>query len=229
MTGRRLRVALVTPRFPPDTGGLEQYVGWLARMLHDSSRHEVVVVTTTAGRRPRTDTWHGVTVHRLATWATVSNTPVNPGWWWQVDRLLRQLDVDVVNAHAPVPGLADIAALRSSTPVVLTYHAGSMVKGGNWVDPLLRTYERRVLRRLFDSCAATVAVSPVSLAYGTGKGHLYHLVSTRRSSDPRLPARRASRRGCSTPDAWSAPPGGRACTCCSRRFPLFDAKCPTYG
>jgi glycosyltransferase involved in cell wall biosynthesis len=111
-------------------------------------------------------------VVRLGTWTKVSNTPVNPAWWSQLRRLLVDLRVDVVNAHAPVPGLADLAAFRSPVPVVLTYHAGSLVKGRATVDVLLRAYERHVLPRVFGRCADLVAVSPVSLAHSTGRAHL---------------------------------------------------------
>jgi hypothetical protein len=46
MTGAAtLHVALVTPRFPPDLGGLEGYVGWVAQTLHEAG-HEVTVITT---------------------------------------------------------------------------------------------------------------------------------------------------------------------------------------
>ena len=77
---------------------------------------------------------------------------MNPLWWWQLRRLLIRLDIDVVNAHAPVPGLADVAAFRSPVPVVMTYHSGSLVKGDHPVDVLLRAYERHVLPRVFDRC-----------------------------------------------------------------------------
>jgi glycosyltransferase involved in cell wall biosynthesis len=168
----RLRVALVTPRFPPDIGGLEGYVGWVADVLQESGRFDVTVITTGTGHRARLECYHGIPVHRLGTWMTVSNTPVNPLWWHQVRRLLRRLDIDVVNAHAPVPGLADIAAFTAPVPVVLTYHSGSLVKGDHPVDPLLRGYERHVLPRVFDRWGRLVAVSPVSMAHATGRAEL---------------------------------------------------------
>jgi glycosyltransferase involved in cell wall biosynthesis len=161
-----VRVAVVTPRFPPDPGGVEQYAAWVARTLRDRG-HEVVVITT--ARRAGTQDHHGIPVVRLGTWLTVSNTPVNPLWAVQLRRLLR--GVDVVSAHAPVPGLADLAAYVSPAPVVLTYHSGSLVKGSR-VDPLLRGYERAVLPRVFRRSKALVAVSPVSLAHGTGRATL---------------------------------------------------------
>lgn len=164
-----MKVAVVTPRFPPDAGGVEEYAAWVARTL-DIAGHEVVVITT--GDAAGESSYAGIPVIRLRAWRTVSNTPVNPRWWRQLRRLLVELDVDVVNAHAPVPGLADLAALTSPVPVVLTYHSGSLVKGGSRVDPLLRAYERHVLPRVFDRCAALVAVSPVALSHATGRAAL---------------------------------------------------------
>lgn len=172
MSARPLRVAVVTPRFPPEVGGLERYVGQVAEVLGRDPGFAVTVVTTGRSWRTRRETRQGVPVIRLGTWLTLSNTPLNPLWWVQLRRLLKRLDVDVVNAHAPVPGLADIAAFTSPVPVVLTYHAGSLVKGGHPVDPLLRAYERHVLPRVFARCAELVAVSPVSTAHATGRAHL---------------------------------------------------------
>ncbi|MEP9362046.1 glycosyltransferase family 4 protein [Nocardioides sp. CN2-186] len=164
-----MKVAIVTPRFPPDAGGVEEYAAWVARTLVDAG-HEVVVIST--GDTASRTTYDGIPVIRLRTWLTLSNTPVNPRWWRQLRRLLVELDVDVVNAHAPVPGLADLAALTSRVPVVLTYHSGSLVKGDSRVDPLLRAYERHVLPRVFDRCARLVAVSPVALSHATGRADL---------------------------------------------------------
>jgi len=166
-----VKVAVVTPRFPPEPGGVEQYAAWVARTLR-AAGHDVTVITTGRSRRATETSYDGIPVIRLGTWLTLSNTPVNPLWWWQVRRLLTRLQVDVVNAHAPVPGLADIAAFTSPVPVVLTYHAGSLVKGGHPADPLLRAYERRVLPRVFARAAELVAVSPVALSHATGRAHL---------------------------------------------------------
>ncbi len=191
---RPVRVALVTPRFPPDVGGLEGYVGWVAETLQGSGSYDVTVITT--GRSPRVahESYRGIPVVRLGTWLTLSNTRVNPLWWRQLRRLLTELDIDVVNAHAPVPGLADVAAFTAPVPVVLTYHAGSLVKGGHPVDALLRAYERHVLPRVFAGCVELIGVSPVSRAYATGRAHLVPPgVDTERFTPPATGAARAPR------------------------------------
>lgn len=166
-----MRVAVVTPRFPPDPGGAEQYAAWVARTMRDAG-HEVLVITTGDSTRTSRHDHDGIPVVRLGRWLTLSNTPVSPLWLRQMPRLLREWKIDVVNAHAPVPGLADVTAYTSRVPVVLTYHAGSLVKGGHPVDPLLRTYERWVLPRVFARATELVAVSPTALTHATGRARL---------------------------------------------------------
>ena len=164
---------MVTPRYPPHLGGVESYAAWVARTCRDAG-HEVLVLTTAEGRHGSRDVQDGIDVVRLGSWFTVSNTPLSPLWWWQVRRVLRTFAPDVVNVHSPVPGLADLTAYAAGrTPVVMTYHSGSLVKGvGAPVDALLRAYERHVLPRVFRRCDRLVAVSPVSTAYATGRAEI---------------------------------------------------------
>lgn len=173
-SARRTRVLLVAPRFPPDVGGMESYAGWVAEVLRDTPGFDVMVLSTTPAQRGLTERVNGVEVIRLPTLATVSNTPVHPWWPARVARLVRRLQPDVINLHAPVPGLADVTAFTAGrTPLVLTYHAGSLAKGiGGPVDALLRGYERHLLPRVFERCTELIAVSPVSLAFHTGRATL---------------------------------------------------------
>ncbi|MCH5673541.1 glycosyltransferase family 4 protein [Streptomyces gilvus] len=167
---RRTRtVAVVAPYYPPKVGGVENYAARITRAVADDPALRAVVITTnTAGRRTRVTVDGGVPVVRLGTWARLSNTPMSPLWPLQLRRWMRRMRVDVVNAHAPVPGLGDVAVtLSGRRPAVLTYHAGSMRKGTSGaVDRVIDLYERHVLPRVFDRVETLVAVSPVSLAAG---------------------------------------------------------------
>jgi glycosyltransferase involved in cell wall biosynthesis len=166
---RRLRrVAVVAPYYAPRVGGLERYAQRVAEALRDAPDLEPVVVTANhLGRRDEFAEVDGVPVVRLGGAVQLSNTPVNLFWYWRMRVLLRRLRVDLVNAHSPVPYLADVAvAAAGRRPVVLTYHAGSMAKGRPVVDAAIRGYERHVLPRLFGRAAAVVPVSPTSLAHG---------------------------------------------------------------
>jgi glycosyltransferase involved in cell wall biosynthesis len=169
-TGRSVpTVALVTPYYPPKIGGVERYVAELARGLAADGAFRPVVITTAAkGRRTTRSVQDGVTVIRLGVWLRISNTPLSPLWPLQVRRWLRRTGADLVNAHAPVPGLGDVAVLCAGRrPVVFTYHAGTMhkgVDGSGLADRVIAGYERRVLPRVFARCDVPVPVGPSSLA-----------------------------------------------------------------
>ena len=168
---RPLTVALVAPHYPPRIGGVERYVAELARGLAADSRFTPVVLTTASrGLRTRVSVEDGVRVIRLGVWLRVSNTPLSPLWPLQVRHWLRRTGADVVNAHAPVPGLGDVAVLMSGRRgVAVTYHAGTMDKGetgSGLANRLIAGYERRVLPRVFARCDTPVPAGPTSLAAG---------------------------------------------------------------
>ena len=145
----------------------------MVQALHDSPRHDVVVVCTNESRRTVVESRDGVTVIRLPTLFKISNSPIHPLWPLLLSRLFRRLDIDVIHAHAPVPGLADVAAFTAGTrPVVLTYHSGSLLKGIRWIDFFLTQYEKHWLPKVFNRCVALGAVSPVSKSYETGRAVL---------------------------------------------------------
>ncbi|MFG2769942.1 glycosyltransferase family 4 protein [Streptomyces sp. NPDC048350] len=166
---RRARtVAVVAPNFPPRRGGVEHYAHRVAQAVAaDPGMRAAVITASTTGWRTSVGVEDGVPVVRLGTWVRHLNTPVNPLWPFQLRRWLRRLRVDVVHAHAPAPGLGDLAiACSGRRPAVMTYHAGSMLQGHKDVDLLVRAYERYALPRVFARADALVASSPVSLAFG---------------------------------------------------------------
>ncbi|MGW5482763.1 glycosyltransferase family 4 protein [Streptomyces sp. NPDC004008] len=167
LEGRRPRtVAVVAPYYPPKVGGVENYAAQIASAIaRDPALRSVVITTNPANRRTGVTVADGVPVVRLGTWARLSNSPLSPLWPFQLRVWLRRMQVDVINTHAPVPGLADLAvALRGRRPTVVTYHSGSMLKGEPAADRIIRCYERHVLPWVFARAQALIAVSPVSLA-----------------------------------------------------------------
>ncbi|HLL67799.1 MAG TPA: glycosyltransferase family 4 protein [Micromonosporaceae bacterium] len=162
------RVAIVAPYFPPRIGGLERYAHRIATAVRDAPDLEPIVITTNhLGRRSRFDHVDGIPTLRLGGAVRLSNTPVNLLWPWRLRRIFRHQRIDIVNAHAPVPYLADVATMVAGRrPVLLTYHAGSMAKGRQPVDVVVRAYERLVLPEILRRAATVVSVSPASLAHG---------------------------------------------------------------
>lgn len=164
-------VAVVSSYYPPKIGGVENYAARIAEAVAaEPGMRAVVLTTNTEGRRTRVSVENGVKVVRLGPWLKLSNSPINPLWPFQVRRRLRRERVDVVNAHAPVPGLADIAVFAAKRrPTVLTYHAGTMHKQdaeGGLANRIIAVYERSVLPRLMARATVPVAVAPGSMAYG---------------------------------------------------------------
>ncbi len=159
MTARTL--LLVTPYFPPAGGGLEHYAQRIGEELATDFGWRVVVATSGSSRTRTTHERVGsLDVHRLPTQLRVSNTPVGITWRRELRRIIRRYRPDVVNAHAPVPGLADIAGtLRREVPFVLTYHAGAMHKGRPLADAAVASYEATFGRYLLDHADWIIASS----------------------------------------------------------------------
>ena len=162
-------VAFVSAYYPPKVGGVENYVARLARAVAEQQDLEPVVITTRpSGLRTEVTREDGVRVVRLGAWLRLSNSPISPLWPIQVRRWLRRTDARIVNAHAPVPGLADVAlAVAGRRRTVFTYHAGTMhkgVPGSALADRLIARYERHVLPRVFGKADVPVPVGPSSLA-----------------------------------------------------------------
>lgn len=116
-------VAVVTPYYYPQTGGLENYARHSVQTLCQAGFRVVVFTSAHEGKRRVIDEVDGVTVYRLPRLFRVLHTPVHPLWPLWLRRLLAREDVAVINVHTPVPVMADAARIaRGSRPVIVTYH-----------------------------------------------------------------------------------------------------------
>jgi rhamnosyl/mannosyltransferase len=133
-----MKVLIATPYFWPQVGGMENYARFLARGLSEAGCEVVVVCGDRAVRRPTLDEVDGYPVWRLPVWRVVSNTPVNLAWWRQLRRIIRTERPDVINAHTPVPFMVDMVTWAAGRlPVVVTYHAATLLKPGSALMRLL--------------------------------------------------------------------------------------------
>jgi len=140
------KILFVSPYFKPHTGGLENYVSNIEKGLRDLDWETVVVTSNEKGRGFQEEIIDGVKVYRLPTLFKISNTPINPLWYFYLKKILKNEKPDIINGHAPVPFISDMAALASGTiPFVLTYHAGSMKKGKLIFDVIIWLYEHILL------------------------------------------------------------------------------------
>ena len=156
-----MKVLIATPYFWPQVGGMENYARFLAQGLADTGCEIVVVCGDTTVRRPTRDKVDGHVVWRLPIWRVVSNTPVNPLWFFQLRRIIRTERPDVINAHTPVPFMVDMVMLAADRwPVVVTYHAATLIKPSGVLMSLLTHAYLAVQRLTLARARAIVAVSP---------------------------------------------------------------------
>lgn len=106
-----MRIAQLTPYYPPHTGGVEVYVRELTNMLRDRG-HDVSVYTTDVGTSDDTDRQ----VKRFRA-LPLDYAPFVPHLSTKLDRALES--VDLVHTHLPPPFFA---AAAPDYPHVLTYH-----------------------------------------------------------------------------------------------------------
>jgi glycosyltransferase involved in cell wall biosynthesis len=126
-----MKILIAVPYYFPRVGGLENYAKALAEGLA-ASGHRVVVVCGDHVRQATREKQGRVTVYRLPIWFKVSNTPVNPLWFFMLRRIIRTEQPDLINGHTPVPSMVDMAALAAGqVPLVVTYHAATLRKPGN--------------------------------------------------------------------------------------------------
>jgi glycosyltransferase involved in cell wall biosynthesis len=113
-----MRISLVSPGFPPQLGGVEVVVGYLADALYGHG-HQVTVYA----QRPRGSSFpasHDYPVRRFADWNRSGEFPVAPGLaraLWRDRRLF-----DVIHAHSFHAAPATMAATIPRVPLVFTPH-----------------------------------------------------------------------------------------------------------
>lgn len=159
--GKTLKILFVSAYFPPELGGVESYVFNIARVLKQTHNVEVVVVTSNAnGKEQICEVYSGIKVYRLPILIRISNTPINPLWYFLIKKIIQEEKPDLINSHQPVPFIGDIAALASGkTPFVLSYHSGTMRKNKLPADILINLYEKLILPLTAKKATKIICVS----------------------------------------------------------------------
>src|SRR5437667_4672077 len=109
------KIIIVTPYFYPRTGGLENYAFNIAKGLKKKNRWNVTVITSNhLGNKKTKEFIEGIKIYRLPILFKISNTPINPMWYFDIKKIIFEEKPDVINAHSPVPFIADITASVSA-------------------------------------------------------------------------------------------------------------------
>ncbi|MEA3201287.1 MAG: hypothetical protein QOE90_2715 [Thermoplasmata archaeon] len=155
-----MNVLVATPYLAPQGGGLERYAAAIGQGLARQGHRVVELGHAPAAFDERGGTRRvGVPIR----WR-LSNTPLAPRYRSEARRLIREERIDVVLAHTPVPGAAEMAALaarREGVPYVVTYHAGRLeAPRGSPLRLAAWAHRAGFERALLSRAAARIAVSP---------------------------------------------------------------------
>ena len=149
-----MRVLVVTPRYVPQMGGVENHVREVTRRLRE--RADITVLTTdNTGRLDATGTVDGVPVMRVPAYPRGRDYHFAPGLWRSITRGEWDL-VHVQSYHTAVAPLAMLASLRSRVPFVLTFHGGGHSSA---IRTSARGVQRALLRPLLARAKRLIAVA----------------------------------------------------------------------
>lgn len=151
-----LRVGIVTPRYPPGKGGVEEVVANQARVLSEHG-HRVEVLTHVNDRAVTGTSSEGpVSVHRYRGVTGSERYPVAPGLYPALRRAAGRLDVVHAHHFHDAAALA-VLGLPADVPVVFTPHLHG---GGHTAAArLMHVFYRPLGRRLFSRADRVVCVS----------------------------------------------------------------------
>lgn len=150
-----LRVLLVTARYLPHVGGTEIHTYEVARRLVEAGNHVTVLTTDLSGKLPQVDESEGVRIIRVKAW------PANRDYYFapKIYRSITQNKWDIVHLqgyHTFVAPIAMLAAWRSKTPYVVTFHSGGH---SSQMRNALRGVQQSLLRPLLTRAERLIAVS----------------------------------------------------------------------
>jgi glycosyltransferase involved in cell wall biosynthesis len=149
------RLLLVTPRYLPLTGGVENHVYQVSRRLACLGLDVSILTADRGGRLPRREHVGGVQVLRVRAWPERRDYFFAPEMW----RVIRKGAWDLIHLqsyHTLVAPLAMAAALRARIPYVVTFHGGGH---SSRLRAALRRWQLAALRPLLARAERLIAVA----------------------------------------------------------------------
>lgn len=154
-----MKILVVSPYFFPKIGGLENYCYNISKLLVEKG-HELYVLTS--GTENSEENIDGINIIRIKPSLTISNTPINFGLIFKISKIIKDKEIDIVNAQTPVPFYADMAAIASKikkVPFILTYH-NDLTKPGSFLKILSNLYNHTLLKSTLSNSARIITSSP---------------------------------------------------------------------
>ncbi len=136
-----MKIMVVTPYFFPHIGGVQNYAYNISKGLKDKYKWKIVIITSNREEKKYIEEKiDGIKIYRLSRWFKISNTPINPMWYFQIKNIIKKEKPDVINAHTPVPFISDVAArICNNIPFILTYQ-NDLTKGNIFLNLLCKLY-----------------------------------------------------------------------------------------
>jgi len=153
--GGSMRVLQVTARYFPYMGGVETHVYEVSRRMAAAGLGVIVLTSDPSGKLTVRETVEGVRIRRVRAWPANRDYYFAPG----IYREIMRGDWDIIHCqcyHTLVTPIAMLAAIRSRTPFVLTFHSGGHSSG---LRSAVRGIQRAVLRPLLARADKLIGVS----------------------------------------------------------------------
>jgi glycosyltransferase involved in cell wall biosynthesis len=150
-----LRVLLVTARFLPSIGGTEIHTYEIASRLIKAGHDVTVLTTDLSGKLPATEQVDGIRLLRVRAWPAKRDYYFAPG----IYRTIMHGHWDIIHCqgyHTFVAPLTMLAAWRSRTPYLVTFHSGGH---SSRLRKALRGMQRTLLRPLLARAEWLIGVS----------------------------------------------------------------------
>jgi glycosyltransferase involved in cell wall biosynthesis len=149
---------MVTPRYLPEMGGVENHVNQVAVRLAKAGVQVTVLTTDREGNLPPDEMVNGVRVQRVRAFPSRRDYYFAPGIYKYIQQRKWNL-IHIQSYHTLVAPLAMLAAKRANIPYLLTFHGGghssrlrNTARGSQLalLRPLLAHAERLVTLALFE-------------------------------------------------------------------------------
>jgi len=139
----------------PVMGGAETHIHEVAPRIAGSGFDVTVLTTDRSAQLAAAERVNGVDVRRVRAWPKGRDYYFAPGLYRELTRQHWDL-IHCQGYHTLVPVLAMLAAIRTRTPFVVTFHSGGH---GSHLRTRLRSIQRRMLRPLLARARRLIAVS----------------------------------------------------------------------
>src|SRR3989344_789930 len=136
------KIMVVTPYFYPKIGGLENYAFNISKGLKKYGWEVVVITSNHESNTYKEEIIEGMKIYRLPRQFKLSNTPISFKWKEQIKDIIQKEKPNVINAHSPVPFIADVSARiahKLNIPFILTYH-NDLVKDNPLLNFVAKAY-----------------------------------------------------------------------------------------